>query len=84
MRGYRIFNPSLQSKKFDPDGHYIRAYVQELVHVTGKWIHEPHLMTPDEQARVGCRIGVEYPSPLVDHAQARLEYLELSKRTVTT
>ena len=41
-------------------------------------------MPPAEQARVGCRIGVEYPSPLVDHAQARLEYLELSKRTVTT
>ncbi|MEQ1792708.1 MAG: deoxyribodipyrimidine photo-lyase [Nitrospira sp.] len=84
MRGYRIFNPALQSKKFDPDGHYIRAYVSELAHVTGKWIHEPHLMTPDEQVRTGCRIGVEYPSPLVDHAQARREYLDLGKHTVTT
>lgn len=84
MRGYRIFNPALQSKKFDPDGDYIRAYVQELAHVTGKWIHEPHLMTPDEQVRAGCRIGVEYPSPLVDHAQARREYLDLGKHTVTT
>ncbi|MCS6291634.1 MAG: deoxyribodipyrimidine photo-lyase [Nitrospira sp.] len=84
MRGYRIFNPALQSKKFDPDGLYIRAYVPELAHVTGKWIHEPHLMTPDEQERAGCRIGVEYPSPLVDHAQARREYLELGKHTVTT
>lgn len=84
MRGYRIFNPALQSKKFDPDGHYIRAYVPELANVTGKWIHEPHLMTPDEQQRAGCRIGVEYPSPLVDHALARREYLDLGKHKVTT
>ena len=84
MRGYRIFNPALQSKKFDPDGDYIRAYVPELAHVTGKWIHEPHLMTPEEQVRAGCRIGVEYPSPLVDHAQARREYLDLGKHKVTT
>jgi len=84
MRGHRIFNPALQSKKFDPDGHYIREYVPELSKVTGKWIHEPHLMTPEEQVRAGCRIGVEYPSPLVDHAQARREYLDLGKHKVTT
>ncbi len=84
MRGYRIFNPALQSKKFDPDGLYIRAYVPELAKVTGKWVHEPHLMTSDEQDRTGCRIGVDYPAPLVDHAEARREYLELGKHTVTT
>jgi deoxyribodipyrimidine photo-lyase len=84
MRGYRIFNPALQSKKFDPDGDYIRAYVPELAKVAGKWVHEPHLMTSDEQDRTGCRIGVDYPAPLVDHAQARREYLDLGKHTVTT
>lgn len=82
MRGYRIFNPVLQSKKFDPDGHYIRAYVPELGRVTTKWIHEPHLMTADDQARAGCRVGVEYPAPIVDHRQAREEYLSLAKKQV--
>ncbi|SPP64472.1 cryptochrome/photolyase family protein [Nitrospira lenta] len=82
MPGYRIFNPALQSKKFDREGLYIRAYVPELAKVTGKWIHEPHLMTPDEQDRAGCRIGVDYPAPLVDHAQARREYLDLGKQQV--
>mgnify|MGYP002261954114 CR=1 FL=1 len=52
----------------------------ELAKVTGKCIHEPHLMTPDEQNRAGCRIGVEYPAPLVDHAEARREYLDLGKQ----
>ena len=80
MRGYRIFNPVLQSKKFDPDGAYIRKYVPELKTVAQKWVHEPHLMTPDEQARSGCRIGVDYPAPLVDHRQARQEFLDLSKQ----
>lgn len=80
MRGYRIFNPALQSKKFDPDGLYIREYVPELAKVAGKWVHEPHLMTSDDQDRTGCRIGVDYPVPLVDHAEARREYLDLGKQ----
>jgi len=83
MRGYRMFNPALQSKKFDPDGAYIRTYVPELANVAAKWVHEPHLMTPDEQSRAGCRIGADYPLPLVDHAQARREYLDLGKQQVT-
>lgn len=83
MRGYRIFNPVLQSKKFDPDGAYIRAYVPELARVAAKCIHEPHVMSLDEQSRAGCRIGVDYPSPLVDHARARREYLDLGKQQVT-
>jgi deoxyribodipyrimidine photo-lyase len=80
MRGYRIFNPSLQSKKFDPDGAYIRQYVPELAEVPAKSIHEPHLMSIEEQTRAGCRIGFEYPSPIADHRQAREEYLSLGKQ----
>lgn len=80
MRGYRIFNPVLQSQKFDPDGTYVREYVPELNAVANKWIHEPHLMSPDEQRRSGCRIGIEYPPPIVNHRDARQEYLELGKQ----
>jgi deoxyribodipyrimidine photo-lyase len=83
MRGYRIFNPALQSKKFDPDGAYIRQYVPELIGVPAKRIHEPHLMLSDEQARTGCRIGTDYPWPIVHHQLARQEYLGLSRRPVT-
>jgi len=82
MRAYRIFNPALQSKKFDPDGAYIRRYVPELARVATQRIHEPHVMTLDEQSRSHCRIGVDYPSPVVDHGQARQEYLGLSKQQV--
>ncbi|MEI8015583.1 MAG: deoxyribodipyrimidine photo-lyase [Nitrospira sp.] len=79
MPGYRIFNPMLQSRKFDPDGTYIRQYVPELAAVPSDRIHAPHLMTHEEQALAECRIGIDYPSPIVDHRQAREEYLALGK-----
>ena len=80
MPGYRIFNPQLQSKKFDPDGAYIRQYVPELTAVPPDKIHAPHLMTRNEQHLAGCRIGLDYPAPIVDHRQAREEYLALAKQ----
>ena len=79
MRGYRVFNPLLQSKKFDPKGEYIRRYVPELAKLSLAAIHEPHTMTVDDQERANCRIGLVYPSPIVDHQRARQEYLDLGK-----
>jgi deoxyribodipyrimidine photo-lyase len=83
MRGHRIFNPALQSKKYDPEGGYIREYVPELANVPNRHIHEPHLMPADEQPLAGCQIGVHYPAPIVDHRQAREQYLALGKAVVT-
>lgn len=79
MQGYRIFNPLMQSKKFDANGEYIRRYVQELAKVSPAAIHEPHTMTVEDQERSSCRIGLDYPLPIVDHQRARQEYLDLGK-----
>jgi deoxyribodipyrimidine photo-lyase len=68
---FRIFNPVLQSKRFDPEGIYIRRFVPELSRVPAARIHEPWTMTADEQRAAGCRIGVDYPLPIVDHARER-------------
>ncbi|MCU1392116.1 MAG: deoxyribodipyrimidine photolyase [Ilumatobacteraceae bacterium] len=38
---FRVFNPTLQSEKFDPHGDYIRQWVPELAERTGKEIHQP-------------------------------------------
>ena len=38
---FRIFNPILQSIKFDPNGDYIRRWVPELRHLDAKNIHAP-------------------------------------------
>jgi deoxyribodipyrimidine photo-lyase len=68
---FRIFNPILQSKKFDPNGDYIRRWVPELAQVPDKFIHIPWEMPAKIQQRAGCLINRDYPEPLVDHRWAR-------------
>ena len=68
---FRIFNPVLQGQRFDPEGAYVRRWVPELAHVSSKRIHEPWTMSDAEQAEARCRIGTDYPAPIVDHAAAR-------------
>ena len=81
---FRIFNPVLQSKKFDPQGAYIRRWLPELAQVPDKYIHEPWLMPAEIQETSGCKIGLDYPAPIVDHQEARqrtLEAFQTSKET---
>ncbi|MBC8048924.1 MAG: deoxyribodipyrimidine photo-lyase, partial [Chitinophagales bacterium] len=40
---FRIFNPVLQSEKFDAEGGYIRRFVPELAKLDSKTIHAPWL-----------------------------------------
>jgi deoxyribodipyrimidine photo-lyase len=72
----RMFNPRLQQQKFDPDGAYVREYVPELRDVPDEFLREPWTMPSEVQAEVGCRIGADYPEPIVDHAEARREALD--------
>jgi deoxyribodipyrimidine photo-lyase len=68
---FRIFNPIIQSERFDPDGKFIRRYVPELANVANKYIHAPWQMGRVEQEGIGVVIGRDYPAPIVDHAAAR-------------
>lgn len=68
---FRVFNPTLQSEKFDKDGRFIRRYCPELADVPAKLIHAPWQMTLDEQTKYHCIIGQHYPAPVVEHSAAR-------------
>lgn len=68
---FRIFNPTTQSEKFDPDGKFIRKYVIELAHIPDKFIHQPEKMSEKEQKEHGIIIGKDYPLPIVDHKERR-------------
>jgi deoxyribodipyrimidine photo-lyase len=59
---FRIFNPILQSKKFDPQGEYIRRWVPELFNLDETAVHAPWEKGLDIPG---------YPAPIVDHKQAR-------------
>ena len=68
---FRIFNPLLQSKKFDPDGEYIRRFVPELRSIKGSDIHAPEgLLRPRD-----------YPAPIVDHFTAKDAAIAMFKRS---
>ena len=62
---FRIFNPVLQSKKFDLNGEYIRKYIPELSQTETKYIH-----TPWEQK------NVDYYEPIIDLYSSREEALK--------
>ena len=73
---FRIFNPTNQSEKFDPEGKFIRRYVPALAKLSNKAIHAPWLAKPLELEEAGLVLGRDYPRPIVDHAEARAHTLE--------
>ena len=77
---FRIFNPVTQSERFDPEGAFIRRYVPELAALSAKEIHAPWRLPPMVQQAKDVVIGRDYPPPIVDHAVAREQALELFGR----
>jgi deoxyribodipyrimidine photo-lyase len=65
---FRVFNPWLQQKKFDPDASYIKRWVPELQDLTPSQIHR----LGDQ--RTSLLKG--YPEPVVDHNVARISAVE--------
>lgn len=69
---FRVFNPVTQGERFDPQGDYVRRWVPELRHLTGREVHAPW------KAADGYADG--YPEPIVDHAAERKETLARYER----
>ena len=72
---FRIFNPILQSEKFDAGGEYIRQYVPELARLPAQYLHAPWAAPSEALAQAGVKLGETYPQPIVDHAEARQKAL---------
>lgn len=65
---FRVFNPVTQSKKFDPDGVYLRRWLPEMADAPLKLLHEPW-NDPALLERSG------YPAPMVDLSTSRRDAL---------
>lgn len=68
---FRIFNPLLQARKFDPNGDYIRRYVAELRHVPDDALHDLERLRS---------FASDYPPPIVDLEQGKSVFMELAQR----
>ena len=66
---FRIFNPVAQGKRWDPEGRYVRRWVPELRKLSSQLVHEPWQSSH----------ASDYPRPIVDHAERRVEALERYK-----
>ena len=66
---FRVFNPTLQGEKFDPEGEYVRRWLPELRDVPAKLVHRPW----------EYRGKLAYPQPIIDHDFARKRFLATAK-----
>lgn len=77
---YRIFNPVLQSARFDPEGRYLRRWLPELAALPTSDLHAPWRAGAITLAAAGITLGVHYPTPMLDHQVARELALSRMKR----
>lgn len=73
---FRVFNPTSQGEKFDPEGDYVRKYVPELQDMPKKHIHEPAAAPREILKSAGVQLGDSYPRPIVNHKERREEALQ--------
>lgn len=77
---FRIFNPTTQAKKFDPDGEYIRRFVPELAQLPTKYLFEPWSAPKDVLHKANVQLGENYPYPIVDLKVSRDRALAENRR----
>jgi deoxyribodipyrimidine photo-lyase len=77
----RVFNPTLQGEKFDPEGAYVRRFVPELAGLPSAYIHAPSRAPSTVLRAAGVAPGRSYPMPIVDHKAARARALAAFKAT---
>ncbi len=73
---FRIFNPTIQAQKFDPDGIYIRKWVPEIAAMPTQKLANPSAAQAGILGDAGITLGTTYPRPIVDHKPARERALE--------
>ena len=79
---FRIFNPLVQSRRFDAAGDYLRHWLPELRRLPDTWIHAPWEAPEPVLANAGIRLGDTWPLPVVDHGSARARALDIYRTII--
>ncbi|KAL6116676.1 cry1 [Pungitius sinensis] len=77
---FHCYCPVGFGRRTDPNGDYIRHYLPILSGFPAKYIHEPWSAPESVQAAARCVIGVHYPKPMVNHADASRLNIERMKQ----
>ena len=73
---FKIYSPTAFPLKYLPtSADYVKKYVPALKNMPVKYLFEPHLAPIMVQKTASCVIGVDYPKPIVNHAQVSKENL---------
>ncbi|POI27036.1 hypothetical protein CIB84_009214, partial [Bambusicola thoracicus] len=67
-------------RRTDPNGDYIRRYLPVLRGFPAKYIYDPWNAPESVQKAAKCVIGVNYPKPMVNHAEASRLNIERMKQ----
>ncbi len=73
---FRVFNPVLQARRFDPDGAYVRRWVPEIAALPDRWLQAPWEAPAGALRAAGVVPGGNYPAPVIDHRAARQRALD--------
>ncbi|WP_179376845.1 cryptochrome/deoxyribodipyrimidine photo-lyase family protein [Winogradskyella wichelsiae] len=77
INNLRIYNPTINGLKHDPDAIFIKKWIPELAELDTVFIHEPYLMTKLEENFYNFKLGEDYPYPIVDIKENRKRASEI-------
>lgn len=77
---FHCYCPVGFGRRTDPTGDYIRRYIPILKDYPNRYIYEPWNAPESVQKAANCVVGVDYPKPMINHAEGSRLNIERMKQ----
>ncbi|XP_071346620.1 cryptochrome-2 isoform X2 [Trachinotus anak] len=77
---FHCYCPVGFGRRTDPSGDYIRRYIPILKDYPNRYIYEPWNAPELVQKAANCVVGVDYPKPMINHAEGSRLNIERMKQ----